>query len=270
MKKFIILALIFNLAFNVFAQLDTMYVYNKGTVIRIPVQNIDSITFEYRVPGVFICGTSTVLDVDSNVYNTVLIGNQCWLKENLRVTRYSDGETITGKPTAGTMVETRDGALYFYDANHSTVNTNPPYGLFYNWAAAARATDCNSNANFSDEKRQGVCPMGWHLPSRNEWKVLEDYLGGSNIAGGKMKSLGTAYWTTPNAGAATESSSGFSALPAGKHYNGIVEMSQSAYFWSSTQNYPDAFAIQLTYFFPFMPSGNYQKHFGHSVRCVKD
>ena len=269
MKKFIVLALIFNVALTGFAQLDTMYVYNKGTVIRIPVQNIDSITFEYRVPGVFICGVSTVLDVDSNVYNTVLIGNQCWLKENLRVTRYSDGEEIIGKlsEVSAPMVEARNGALYFYDANHATGNaSNPPYGLLYNWAAAVRVTDCGGNETFSDEKRQGICPMGWHIPNRNEWKTLEDYLGGSNIAGGKMKS--TSYWSGSNAGATN--ASGFSALPAGRHHNGMLWFKESAFFWGSTQNYPEAFAVELNYFYSIMPSGNYQKYFGHSVRCIKD
>jgi uncharacterized protein (TIGR02145 family) len=139
-------------------------------------------------------GGSTVTDVEGNVYNTVTIGNQTWMKENLKVTKYRDGTAI-GTTTASIPNDSSSKYQWAYNGAESNVST---YGRLYTWYAA---TDS-----------RGVCPSGWHLPTNAEWTTLITYLGES-VAGGKMKEAGTTHWISPNTGATN--SSGFTALPGG-------------------------------------------------------
>src|SRR6056297_3339950 len=119
------------------------------------------------------CGTDSVQDYDGNWYHTVPIGNQCWMKENMRVTHYEDGTEIshvTGDTEWDNLTET-DKAWCYYDNSDSLGNI---YGALYTWAAAMNGA-ASSNDNPSGV--QGVCPDGWHLPSDEEWKELEMELG---------------------------------------------------------------------------------------------
>jgi len=151
----------------------------------------------------------TVTDYDGNVYNTVVIGNQTWIKENLKSLHYSDGTSIPD--------------VVAYNNNDSLANI---YGLLYSWYVAMHDS--------TEEGVQGVCPCGWHIPSNAEWTRLENYLGGSSIAGGKMKETGTEHWNSPNTGATN--SSGFTALPAGEFYDQVFQfMNDYALIWSSTE-----------------------------------
>ena len=216
----------------------------------------------------FSCGTSTVSDIDGNQYNTVLIGTQCWTKENLRVTKYRDGAVIPlddsggsdGKETGQTWSLRTTGARTVYGLSASNLAT---YGFLYNWYAASNLKE--------------ICPSGWHVPSDAEWTTLTTYLGGERIAGGKMKSNGTAYWNSPNFKATNES--GFSGLPGGyRDYDGgFYGIRGSAFFWSSTEFYDVSLAwgryldASLGYF----GRGNYIndpsiKSVGASVRCLRD
>ncbi|MFZ3064200.1 MAG: fibrobacter succinogenes major paralogous domain-containing protein, partial [Nitrospirota bacterium] len=135
-------------------------------------------------------GNTTVTDIDGNVYNTVTIGAQVWMKENLKATKYRNSEDI---PTtiADISGETSPKYQWAYGGN---INNAAVYGRLYTWYAA---TDS-----------RGLCPTGWHVPTNAEWTTLTDYLG--TDPGGKMKEAGTAHWTTPNTGA--DNSSGFTAL----------------------------------------------------------
>ena len=133
----------------------------------------------------FICGTNSVLDIDNNTYNTVLIGAQCWTKENLRVTKYNDGTNIPEITSTGTWNTTIvTGARTVYNDLPANLTT---YGYLYNWYAVADA--------------RKICPDGWHVPSDGEWTSLILFLdptaniaainaNQSSIAGGKMKSAG--------------------------------------------------------------------------------
>ena len=210
------------------------------------------------------CPTPTVEDIDGNIYNTVSIGNQCWTKENLRVSRYNDG-TLISVVTSGWGALTTGGRSW-YD-NDSTAYENP-YGNLYNWYAAAGIITPDGTPT------NNICPSGWHVPTDAEWTILTDILGGLNVAGGKMKSTGTTYWSSESAG--TDNSSGFSALPGG--YRGSDDSFSSirdfAFFWSATENFNFAWirilynltgsVVRANYFY------NGLKSVGASVRCLRD
>lgn len=189
---------------------------------------------------------SQVTDYDGNVYNTVTIGNQIWLKENLQSLHYADGTEIT--------------EVWAYNDNENNV---PIYGRLYTW---------NGAMNYNTvQGAQGVCPDGWHIPTHAEWTDLGLFLGGNSVAGGKMKSIGTQYWQSPNTGATNES--GFTGLPAGEwdSSNNYWLMGVAAVIWSSTQT-SSTFARyrSLSYDNAELLSLNYLKNFRYSVRCIKN
>jgi len=203
---------------------------------------------------------NTVTDIDGNVYHTVKIGSQVWMVENLRVTRYSNGDTIpciTGSvawATNGNADKTGIGAYCSYDNDSSYILT---YGLLYNFFAA------------SDDRN--IAPAGWHVPADEEWQKLVDYLGGDFVAGGKLKEVGTAHWKSPNVGATDET--GFSALPAGTRYGdgGFINMRENTLFWSNSVNHSySSYDRALTFDYAGVYWGNDQKRCGLSIRCVKD
>jgi len=150
----------------------------------------------------FTCGVSTITDIDGNVYNTVQIGTQCWMKENLKTTKYRNGASIDYPGADDFAWETNTtGAYAWYDNN---VAWKDSYGALYNWHAVTNTT--------------GLCPEGWYVPQLSEFTDLIDYLGGQSVAGGKLKSTSTEpnphpRWLSPNTGATNES--GFTSVPAG-------------------------------------------------------
>ncbi|MCK5137396.1 MAG: hypothetical protein KAR19_16550 [Bacteroidales bacterium] len=222
---------------------------------------------------------TTVKDYDDNIYQIVTIGDQIWMQENLKVTHYSDGTEIQLVESVSewdALIQT-DKAYCWYDNNSSNGNT---YGALYTWGAAMNGAS-SSTANPSDV--QGVCPKGWHLPSDDEWKQLEMYLGMSQEEadkysayrgtdeGGKLKETGTTHWSSPNTGATNES--GFTALPAGRRTNtGIfVNLTTHTEFWTTSQNNSnDAWYHSLNYNYEQVYRGDHYKNTGLSVRCVKD
>jgi uncharacterized protein (TIGR02145 family) len=217
------------------------------------------------VMGIPCPGTPTVKDIDGNSYNTVQIGSQCWTKENLKVTKYRDGSVITldtsgginGVGTGQTWSGRTSGARTLYGNNQNNLTT---YGYLYNWYTVA------------DNK--GLCPSGWHVPSDGEWSTLTDYLGGERVAGGKMKTIGTTYWQSPNTEATNES--GFSAIPGGYRDNSgrFLSIYFYAFIWSATEEniYNYAWGRNLNN----VSSDAYKfykfntKQFGGSVRCLRD
>lgn len=208
-----------------------------------------------------------VVDIDNNIYNTVIIGNQVWLKENLKVTKYNNGERIqlVTDTIAWTRLTTQ--AYCNYDNNEKIAQE---YGRMYNYFTVV------------DERK--LCPAGWHVPNDMEWETLSNYLGGGKIAGAKMKEPGTRHWYSPNVmyidsanGNFNEialSSSGFSALPAGRNYHECYAfLGEYTQLWSTTQCEYDDDLIWCRYMSFSLPSLNrftYKKHYGLSVRCLKD
>jgi len=199
--------------------------------------------------------SALVVDIDGNVYQTVKIGNQWWLAENLKVTHYQDGTTIPNLTADGDWTSTSSGAYCYYNNAPSNGAT---YGVLYNWYAVTDAHD--------------IAPAGWHVPTDAEWQTLVDYLGGGAVAGGKLKEVGTTHWASPNTGATNES--GFTALPGGYRYGGnggYGSMGNYGYFWSATEGGSGSPRYRVLH---YNDSGIYRDDFskrtGFSVRCVRD
>ncbi|MCG3165773.1 MAG: hypothetical protein POELPBGB_01548 [Bacteroidia bacterium] len=205
-------------------------------------------------------GTSTITDIDGNTYNIVQIGDQCWMKENLKTAHFRDGSVIPETENQTSWADiytsyTQTPAWCYYDED---ANNNNVYGKLYNW--------------FAVNDSRGICPDGWHIPDENEIFQLSNFLGGVDEAGGKMKSTGT-LWDAPNLGATN--SSGFSALPGGSRgYDGIFggNIGYNASFWSSSPiDSAKAVNFSLSTNDSLLYVGYYsQKAKGLSCRCVKD
>ena len=196
---------------------------------------------------------SNITDVEGNSYKTVYIGNQQWMAENLKVSKYSDGTDIPNITDNSQWENNTTGAWCNY--NNDAAN-NAKYGKLYNWYVVSPTTNGNKN----------VCPTGWHVPTDSEWKVLIDYLGGDTIAGGKMKEAGTINWNSPNEGSTNLSL--FSALPAGYRFGGIRDGSD---WWSSTEyNNNVIWCINVNAYTVFVYNYQQYKNNGFSIRCLKD
>jgi uncharacterized protein (TIGR02145 family) len=195
-----------------------------------------------------------VKDIEGNTYKTIKIGSQTWMAENLRTTKYRNNTPITNI-TDNTQWQNNTTGTWSYYNNDATYNS--PYGKLYNWYAVV-----NSN---------GICPAGWHVPTDAEWTTLTTFLGGQSVRGGKMKSVGTQYWISPNTGATN--TSGWSGLPGGNRrgnglFNGIGDYGD---WWSSTEVSTDgAWSRSLLYLNGFVFRNYYNKTFGFSVRCLRD
>jgi len=195
-----------------------------------------------------------------NVYRTVKIGNQIWMAENLKVTQYRNGDLIHYVRDNDRWHATKEGAFCAYSHDMDLVST---YGLLYNWYAV--------------NDGRGLTPEGWHVPSDEEWKILEMYLGmsqeeanktgwrGTN-EGSKMKEEGISHWKS------FTNESGFSALPGGyrDHNGNFYHMGGYALFWSATEFSGGAWSRYLGYDYSEVYRYYHGKQNGFSVRCIKD
>ena len=219
---------------------------------------------------------SGLTDIDGNNYNSVIIGTQEWQKENLNVSKYTDGTVIPQVNSASDWVSLTTGAWCYYTNN---ATNGPIYGKLYNWYAVAGIYDAASAANPALRKK--LAPTGWHVPSDAEWIILSNWLdptsnGGNtipNIVGGKMKATGTSLWLSPNTGATNES--GFTALPGGsRFYNGTFDfIGNGCAWWSSSQVISSNFYAWyrfLNYGDSNIYINNNMTRYGYSVRCIKN
>ena len=218
--------------------------------------NFQTAPYKINFSGLVTYGNIT--DQDGNIYRTVKIGEQTWMAENLRATHYLDGSSIPSVNNLNAWTGLNNGAYCFY--NNDTLNKNV-YGALYNWYAVG------------DQRK--ICPTGWHIPSDAEWTKLTDFLGGSNIAGMKIKEVGLTHWASPNLGATNQS--GFTALPAGSRYSSIKDdflgMGYYSMWWSSSENNSNnesAWFHSLNTFNIVIERNNYWKIVGFSVRCAMD
>ena len=219
-------------------------------------------------------GAATVTDVDNNTYNTVQIGTQCWMKENLRTTRYANGTSIA----LGSSTSSTTAYRYYPDNNSSNVST---YGYLYNWKALM-GNSSSSSANPSGV--QGICPTGWHVPSDAEWTQLTDYVSGqsqyvcgvSNSLIAKALASATGWQSSSQICAVGNNPSfnnttGFSALPAGGYFGYYLNFGDDAYFWSATEyDYGNAYYSAFSYNDANVNRHYSNKYYGFSVRCVRD
>jgi uncharacterized protein (TIGR02145 family) len=187
----------------------------------------------------------SVSDTDGNTYKTIIIGTQTWMAENLRTAKYNDGTLI---PT--------------YWFNNDAATYKAAYGAMYTWYSIWYKSNGNKN----------VCPMGWHVPTDNEWSELTSHLGGEEIAGGNLKEFGTTHWISPNAEA--KNLSGFTALPGGKIDGVFYDLGEKGYWWSSSGDGTDD-PINAWYRVMYSDSGHVSRgitneRVGMNVRCVID
>jgi uncharacterized protein (TIGR02145 family) len=210
-------------------------------------------------------------DIDGNIYEIVKIGHQVWMAENLKVTHYRNGDSLPNITSNSEWTHLKTGAYCDYANDADNV---PRYGRLYNWYAV--------------NDSRGLAPEGWHVPTDEEWKQLEMYLGMSQSEadgkylrgtdeGGTLKATGTieggdGLWFSPNTGATNDS--GFSALPGGDRYGDygpFYSLGSLARYWSATElNSYHAWYRRLAYNNSQVYRGNYYKQDGFSVRCVRD
>jgi len=197
----------------------------------------------------------SVTDIDGNIYHTVKIGTQAWLAENLRTAHYRNGEAIPNVTVPSQWGMISYGAWSSYNNDEANAKR---YGRLYNWFAVADS--------------RNLCPVGWHIPSGEEWAALMDFLEGELAAGGKLKEQGIDHWLPPNTGATN--SSGFTAIPAGyRNDQGVfANVMVSAIFWSSAQqDATHAWYHYLYYNYEGMYKDCYHdKTHGFSIRCIMD
>ncbi len=226
-------------------------------------------------PGIPCPGASTVTDFDGNIYNTVQIGSQCWMKENLKTTHYADGTALVDGTTTGDITGYYSTKYWFVYNNHLTYKAT--YGLLYTWAAVMNGAT-SSSANPSGV--QGACPTGWHVPSDMEWKQMEVFLGMTQAEadavgyrgtteGGNLKA--TTIWNNPNTGA--NNSSGFTALPGGLRFieGSFSNQGESGYWWTATEGSSSGgWYRHLLHYNPLVGRYDTNKGYGFSVRCLRD
>jgi uncharacterized protein (TIGR02145 family) len=211
------------------------------------------------------CSTGTSVDVDGNIYSTVVIGGKTWFKENLRTTRYNDGSEIFQLPL-GAWINDRNGS---YATSDETC-----FGFYYNW--------------FAVDNERGLCPTGWHVPTLNDWDDLREAAGKKFDAGINLKVPGSVWWENPTIEEPNNraNSTGFNAFPTGKrHCDGEFELfSEKAIYWSSSVSICSlawcAGQLRGTAKAVHLHSNKLQnklvdfqcdsKNNGYSVRCIKD
>ena len=250
--------------------ISTLTSLSFGTTYYVRAYATNSVGTAYGSEKTFITHeTGNFTDTrDSHEYKWIKIGEQVWMSENLAYLP-SVSPSSSGSNT--------NPLYYVYGYQGSSVSEAKAtsnyitYGVLYNWPAAM-AGELSSSSNPSDV--QGVCPDDWHLPSHVEWKELIDFLGGGEVAGGKLKEFGTTHWSSPNEGATNES--GFTALPGGNRYwyNGLFNyIGLKGTWWSSTNfssSGDSAWARWLSSDRGYVSDGDAKAEYGISVRCIRD
>ncbi len=258
MRKLLISTVLLLLSLAIFAQ---------GVQRRVKSKGNEGLTIEPAVP-------KYVMDIDSNLYKVVKIGDQIWMAENLKTTRLNDGTLIPFVPEARQWIELKTPALCWYDDGPfagDPVGYISTYGLFYNWYAVNTGK---------------LCPDGWHVPSADEWEELEAFLG-ADVAGLKMKETGTLHWTSTSPEVTNES--GFTAMPGGYRnrdksnpgFTRFVLIGEASAWWSSTpvnSEVSTSFAIYAPVVQGRAHSTDYwvlrrfetiKKTSGQTIRCLK-
>ncbi len=219
-------------------------------------------------------------DACGNVYNTVKIGEQVWLKENMRCNKYDTKSERAGVELSAYSSSISYNTLdpYYTDPTTTTIpdylkDQSDKLGLLYNWTAAmgyqseAEARS-QTGAYSGTSPRQGICPNGFHIPSKAEWETQMEVLGGWSVAAKHMK---TSTGWRPYGDVKGDGDEGFAALPAGYGQGGVWLVGENAYYWSSDANSAEyAFYRNANYANDGLFYGDYQKYNYYSVRCIKD
>jgi uncharacterized protein (TIGR02145 family) len=202
----------------------------------------------------------SVTDIDGNVYRTVVIGDQHWMAENLKVTKYRNGDNITNITVDSSWNSDTSGAYGVYVSSEIDATTYlDSYGLLYN--------------GYAVDNSGGICPEGWHVPTKDEYDALSTYLGGNSVAGGKLKETGTDHWNSSNTGATNES--GFTLLGNGYRgfYGTFSSIRRHSYTWTATPpngSSPNAYYLSIGFNGAAASVHSISKKYGFGVRCLED
>lgn len=200
----------------------------------------------------------SLTDQDGNIYKTVTIGTQIWMAENLKITKYRNGDPIQNVTDSAQWRSLTTGAYCYYENNTHYIHA---YGLLYNW--------------YTINDIRNLAPAGWHVATDTDWSTLNNFLGGEDAAGEKLAETGTTHWSSYNA---STNESGFTALPGGLRGNqrifGMItkthysDLGLYGFWWTSTEStsiYSWSNWISLVSHRSLFP-----KFYGFSVRCIKD
>ncbi|MDA3905059.1 MAG: fibrobacter succinogenes major paralogous domain-containing protein [Bacteroidales bacterium] len=197
----------------------------------------------------------TMNDIEGNIYKTIQIGDQIWMSENLRTTKYRNSDPIITTFENDLWANAVEGLFCNYN-NTEDLDTIATYGRLYNWYAV------NDIRNIS--------PEGWRVPTTNDWLTLINFLGGDSIASNKLKEVGNLHWGDPFE---SNNSSGFTAIPNGFRYlsNEFFGLGYYNSFWTSSE-YSDSKAgfLYIYYFSSKVSKGINYKANGYSIRCIKE
>jgi uncharacterized protein (TIGR02145 family) len=234
-----------------------------GTIYYVRAYAITQQTVHYSAQSIFVSGvpaaspcplTPTVTDYNGNVYNTVLIGQQCWMKENLKVRHYNNGISIPNITSNSLWGSNTTGARCWY--GNDSLNYAGTFGALYNWYAVNHGN---------------LCPVGWIQPNSNQWWQLLGSVGGQS-GPGNLKDTTFVHWMTPNAGATN--SSGFTGLPGGLRTNtgAYGSYGTDALWWMTESNGNLAYYMRFRHDTPntTVPNPLHPSSFGMSVRCFKN
>ncbi len=197
----------------------------------------------------------TVTDIEGNIYSTIKIGNQVWMAENLKVTKFRNGDPISNI----TNMLAWENCFLNEKAAYCDIKNDPnyksEYGRLYNW--------------YSVNDIRKLAPTGWHIPTQSEFNTLVMYLGGYEIAGGKLKEMGTIHWNNPNSGATNETR--FNGIPAGVRVGQFDLEGKNLAMWTSTDldNFY-AWHFRLLHDNIGVAADDAYKNEGMSIRCIKD
>ena len=198
-------------------------------------------------------------DIEGNLYDTIIMCSKIWTTENLKVSHYRNGDLIPQVQDNLQWENLTTGAWCWYNNDSITYST---YGKLYNWYAV--------------NDSRGLAPVGWHIPTEDNWLELTNCLGGEDIAGGKIKTRGTiqtssGLWETPNV--IIDPYSNFNGLPGGyRDYPGFfIGLGSYNYWWSSTESNSGTSKMRvIANIISNMNKGAFGKNYGFYLRCVKD
>lgn len=225
-----------------------------------PMKSLCTITFLVITIIILACACNKdeavglITDADGNVYHKVSVGNQVWMKENLKTTKFRNGNKVPLVPGFTAWMRLTTPGYCWYD--NDPASNKETFGALYNWHAV------NSGK---------LCPAGWHVPTAEEWITLIEYLGGENVAGGKLKEEGTLHWDNPNTGATNEL--GFDAVAGGARGidGSFIMIGQRCSWWTSTVlNDWSAKSVNIDHYETRAKVISYGKTNGMSVRCIMD
>lgn len=199
----------------------------------------------------------TMTDQDGNIYKTIHINGQTWMAENLRTTKYRNGDMVPQIMDNSIWSSVSEGAFCNYE-NTENIDTIATYGRLYNW--------------YTVSDSRNLAPEGWHVATNSEWELLTLLLGGNDIAGSKLKEIGDSHWYATDESVTNES--GLTIMPSGTRdpsKGTFCCMGTYGFYWSGTQA-DDSYAWTMKlYRTPYhserMPS---HMNYGYAIRCVKD